>query len=66
LAPSYVEGYRREILDRADLDSMVARMPDDATTALLCVEREPQACHRSIVAKELADTYSLEVVHLYP
>lgn len=66
LAPAYVERYRREILDRADLDAIVERMPGDATTALLCVERDPEACHRSLVAAELADAYGLGVVHLYP
>jgi uncharacterized protein (DUF488 family) len=55
LAPAYVDGYRREILDQADLDAVVARMPDDRTTALLCVERDPEACHRSLVAVELAE-----------
>jgi uncharacterized protein (DUF488 family) len=66
LAPAYVERYRREILDHADLQSVVARMPDDATTALLCVERAPEACHRSLVAAELASAYNLAVLHLYP
>jgi uncharacterized protein (DUF488 family) len=66
LAPSYVERYRREILDHADLDSIVERMPDDGATALLCVERDPEACHRSLVAAELAGRYDLAVVHLYP
>lgn len=64
LAPAYVEGYRREILDHVDLDAVVARMPEDATTALLCVERNAEACHRSLVAAELAETYGLDVVHL--
>lgn len=66
LAPAYVERYRREILDRADLDALVARVPVDGTTALLCVERDPRACHRSLVAAELAETYGFEVTHLFP
>jgi uncharacterized protein (DUF488 family) len=66
LAPAYVERYRREILDHVDLDSIVERMPDDGATALLCVERDPEACHRSLVAAELAGRYDLAVVHLYP
>jgi uncharacterized protein (DUF488 family) len=66
LAPAYAERYRREILDQADLDAVVARLPDNATTALLCVERDPEACHRSLVADELAEAYGLDVVHLYP
>jgi uncharacterized protein (DUF488 family) len=66
LAPAYVEGYLREILDNVDLDAVVERMPSDSTTALLCVERDPEACHRSLVAAALADAYGLDVVHLYP
>jgi uncharacterized protein (DUF488 family) len=66
LAPEYAERYRREILDQADLGAVVTRLPDDRTTALLCVERDPEACHRSLVAQELAETYGLDVVHLFP
>jgi uncharacterized protein (DUF488 family) len=66
LAPEYVERFRREILDNADLPDVYEVMPDDAATALLCVERDPEACHRSLVAQELAEVYGLEVVHLRP
>jgi uncharacterized protein (DUF488 family) len=66
LAPEYVERYTREILDHADLDAVVARLPRDAVTALLCVERDPEACHRSLVAAALAEANALEVVHLRP
>jgi uncharacterized protein (DUF488 family) len=66
LAPAYAESYRREILDAADLDDVVAAMPDNATTALLCVERDPEACHRSLVAAELAAVFGLPVEHLRP
>jgi uncharacterized protein (DUF488 family) len=66
LAPLYAERYRREILDRADLDSLVARLPSSRTTALLCVERDAEACHRSLVAQQLAAAYGLDVVHLRP
>jgi uncharacterized protein (DUF488 family) len=66
LAPEYVERYRREILDRADLAALVDEMPEDGTTALLCVERDPEACHRSLIADELAREFALAAVHLYP
>jgi len=66
LAPAYVEGYTREILDHADLGALVEEMPTRGTTALLCVERDPEACHRSLVADELAREFGLPVVHLYP
>ena len=66
LAPAYVERFTREILDEADLGVVVEVMPQDAATALLCVERDPEACHRSLVAEELARSYGLELAHLTP
>jgi uncharacterized protein (DUF488 family) len=63
-SPEYVERYRREILDRADLDAFAASLPDDGVSVLLCVEREPEVCHRSLVAKRLAERYGVEVRHL--
>jgi uncharacterized protein (DUF488 family) len=66
LAPAYVDGYRREILDRVELRPIVEGMPNGRTTALLCVERAPEACHRSLVADEMRATCGVEVVHLYP
>src|SRR4051812_22112445 len=62
LAPAYVERYTREILDRADLAPVVERLPG----ALLCVERDPEACHRSLVAGRLAAAYGVSVVDLRP
>ncbi len=66
LAPEYAERYRREILDQADLGAIVKRLPDERTTALLCVERDPEACHRSLVAQEIVEAYGLDVLHLFP
>jgi hypothetical protein len=34
--------------------------------ALFCVEREPDACHRSLLAERLAADLGVEVVHLLP
>jgi uncharacterized protein (DUF488 family) len=58
LAPEYARRYTREILDRADLGSLAASLP----AALLCVERDPGACHRSLIAARLGGP----VVHLRP
>ena len=66
LAPEYRRRYIREILDRADLDALVAELPADATSALLCVERDPEACHRSLVAERLAAEHGLPVAHIRP
>ncbi len=66
LDPQYVERYTREILDHADLDAVVAQMPAAAATALLCVEADPEACHRSLVAERLQERYGLPVTHIRP
>jgi uncharacterized protein (DUF488 family) len=66
LAPEYVERYTREILDRADLAPLVAELPTDAASALLCVERDPEACHRSLIAARLAGEHGVRVVDLRP
>ncbi|MEA2150415.1 MAG: hypothetical protein QOD69_2245 [Solirubrobacteraceae bacterium] len=66
LDPAYVEGYVSQILDRADLDALVAEMPDDGATALFCVEADPEACHRSLLAQRLAERYGLDVAHVRP
>jgi uncharacterized protein (DUF488 family) len=66
LAREYRERYIAEILDRADLDAVVAELPTDRATALMCVERDPEACHRSLIAERLAARYGLEELHLRP
>ena len=66
LAPAYRERYTSEILDQADLDAVVAELPDSGAGALLCVERDPEACHRSLVAERIAADYGLAVTHLRP
>jgi uncharacterized protein (DUF488 family) len=66
LAPAYTRRYRREILDRADLDALAAALPDGAAAALLCVERDPEACHRSLIAERLASEHGATVTHLRP
>ena len=66
LAPEYSECYTREILDRADLDAVVAELPEAGAGALLCVERDPEACHRSLIADRLAAEYHVPVTHLRP
>ena len=66
LAPAFAERYTREILDAADLEALVAELPADGDAALFCVERDPEACHRSLVAARLDARYGLDVVHIRP
>ena len=66
LSPEYAERYAREILDAADLGAIAASLPDDAVVALMCVEADPEACHRSLVAERLAAATGSELIHLRP
>jgi uncharacterized protein (DUF488 family) len=66
LAPEFRQRYLREILDRAELGSLVAELPADTASALMCVERDPEACHRSLIADRLAAEFAAEVEHLRP
>jgi uncharacterized protein (DUF488 family) len=62
LAPDYVKRYTREILDTVNLGPLVERLP----AALFCVERDPEACHRSLVAARMAEEHGVAVEHLRP
>jgi uncharacterized protein (DUF488 family) len=66
LAPVYATRYTREILDQAPLQLVADGLPADGAAALLCVERDPEACHRSIIAERLAEEHDVDVSHLRP
>jgi uncharacterized protein (DUF488 family) len=63
LSPVYVERYTEEILEPADLDPLV-RFIGNSTAALMCVERDAAACHRSLLAARLAREYGLKIENL--
>jgi uncharacterized protein (DUF488 family) len=66
LAPAYREAFVREILDGVDVAELARSLSNGGLAALLCVETEPAACHRSLVADRLAAEHGFEVVHLRP
>ncbi len=66
LAAEYTRRYTTQILDSTDLTPIVSALPSGGTAALLCVERDPEACHRSLIAERLAARYGIEVTHLRP
>ena len=65
LAAEYSRRYTAEILDRADLTPIVSAAAG-GTAALLCVERDPEACHRSLITRRLAEQYNVTIEHLPP
>lgn len=66
LAPSYVERYEREILAPADLAPVLEALPERGAAALFCVEADPEACHRSLIADRLAAEHGVAVFHVRP
>jgi uncharacterized protein (DUF488 family) len=66
LAGEYRERYESEILDEVDLDAIMESLPAEQLSALLCVERDPEACHRSLIAARMREAYKVTVVHLRP
>ena len=66
LSAEYARRYTAEILDAADLEAVASSLPTEGTAALLCVERDPEACHRSLVAQRLRDRYGITILDLRP
>ncbi len=67
LGEAFVLAYRTEILAAFDPRSLLDEAgPDARVLALFCVEREPAACHRSLVADKLRWNLGLEVEHIRP
>lgn len=69
LGEVFSAGYREERLSAFDSRKFVEQLGTQArTVALFCVEREPAACHRSLLAERLQQDLGgeVEVVHLTP
>ena len=69
LGEVFIAGYREERLSAFDSRKFVEQLGTEArTVALFCVEREPAACHRSLLAERLQQDLGAqcEVIHLTP
>jgi uncharacterized protein (DUF488 family) len=67
LSPAFVAAYHEEVLASFEPQSLSDDLPSDtAVLALFCVEREPTACHRSLLAAKLAAAWQIEVEHIMP
>jgi uncharacterized protein (DUF488 family) len=69
LSEAFIAGYRAERLSALDTGKFVEELGTEArTVALFCVEREPAACHRSLLAEQLQHELGAEceVIHLMP
>ena len=67
LGKAFIEAYHTECLDVFDPKSLLDELePDAQVVALCCVETAPEACHRSLVAAKLVETFDLKVEDILP
>jgi uncharacterized protein (DUF488 family) len=67
LSDEYITQYEQFVLNRYDWSELEQlRESGIQKVALLCVERNPEACHRSLIARRLQKIYGAEVHHLTP
>jgi len=66
LGHAFCCGYEQLILDKENLDELVASFESMKAqrVVLFCLESRPDACHRSLLAHRLSEKYHFEVVHL--
>ena len=67
LSASFIEAYQTECLSNFNSRDFVSSLEENTEVlALFCVERTPDACHRSLVAEKLAYEIGLQVLHINP
>lgn len=58
--------YREEILEKYNLENLFSNLSslNSKNVVLFCVEKEPCACHRSLVADKINAKYQIPIKHL--
>jgi len=65
LSEVFMQSYQQECLSTYDSQRFFQAIgPDAHVIGLFCVEREPEACHRSLVAQKLARDLNIPVQHI--
>ncbi len=67
LGQTFIQAYEEECLSHFISSEFLKGLEQDMRViGLFCVEREPEACHRSLAAKRLAQDLGLQVEHIRP
>lgn len=67
LGEAFITAYHTECLTAFDPHSLLDDLEEDTqVVALFCVEKNPEACHRSLVADKLRQELKLEVEDIVP
>ena len=65
LGQAFIQAYEQECLANFDTGEFVRQVGQDAKViGLFCVERDPEACHRSLAAQKLARDLDIQVEHI--
>jgi uncharacterized protein (DUF488 family) len=65
LSPAFIAAYTTTCLADFSPSTFLTNLPGTPRViTFFCVERAPEACHRSLVANQFAQELGLEVVHL--
>jgi uncharacterized protein (DUF488 family) len=67
LSPEYLRAYRTQRLSKLNSRRFATQFLSGAARPIFfCVEREPKACHRSLVVAKLSKDLGLPIKHLKP
>jgi hypothetical protein len=66
LASTFVAEYQRRTLAQFDFDAFIQELSTYNAAVFFCVEGPPDACHRSLIARRLADITASRIQHLTP
>jgi uncharacterized protein (DUF488 family) len=65
LGQAFIQAYEQQCLANFDSSEFIKQVGQDARViSLFCVEREPEACHRSLAAQKLARDLDTGVEHI--
>jgi uncharacterized protein (DUF488 family) len=66
LSPALRATYQHEVLDHFDSKGFIESLGNPESVLLFCVEGNPAACHRTLLANRLKDDLGGEIIHLAP
>ncbi len=66
ISPELREAYTRQCLDPLDARLLIEELGNPDSVLFFCVERVPEACHRSLLADAVANELGAAVEHLVP
>lgn len=67
LSSAFIQAYQTENLSDFDSVDFLNRLGDNTERIVLfCVEKDPDACHRSLLSKRLVMDLNIELEHIIP